>query len=462
MSEHLPDLREPPKAIEAEQAVLGGLMIAPESLAQVGDWLRAEDFFVADHQRIFECLTTMASRGEPIDALTMLEWIEGQRIELDRGPGYPIEVANATPSAANVVAYAEIVVEKARLRYAIDRGRSMAAAAWEKGAESARVIAEAVHDLSLAQASRQRGGLQPAKAAAKQLYAEITQRYQAGPGLLGLPTPWHDVNDATKGLRDGVLYVIGARPSMGKSIFGENLASFTALRGDRAAIFSVEMTAAELMSRATASRGRIAHTWVEQPDDKHPDSELYWPRLTQAITALAEAPLLIDEQPSLRIDQIMARARRAHLQAPLRLIVIDHLHDLDVGTGDKVRHEIGRAVQGAKTLAKELRCPVVLLAQLNRGVTSRGDKRPTLADLRESGEIEQKADVVLFLHREDYYSGDTHLKGVVELIPAKGRNIRLGQTIHLANRFDEMRLDDFEGVLPEPPPTRETHGRFGR
>jgi len=232
------------------------------------------------------------------------------------------------------------------------------------------------------------------------------------------------------------------------------LAAFTALRGESVAVFSAEMTADECMTRMLAAAGDIPHAWVEQPVDGQ-DSELYWPRLSDIVGKLHQAPLLIDETPAIRIDQLMARARKAHLQRRLRLIVVDHLHDMDHGKKpEAIRHEIGRAVQGLKTLAKELQCPVVVLAQLNRGSANRSEKRPTLTDLREAGDIEQKADVVLFLHREDYYTPDTHLRDIVEVIPAKGRNIRLGAPVNLVKRFDRMRMDDLDGSLPEPPPSK--------
>jgi len=182
------------------------------------------------------------------------------------------------------------------------------------------------------------------------------------------------------------------------------------------------------------------------------DSELHWSRLYAMTGQLTNAPLLIDETPALKIEQLMARARREHLREPIRLIVIDHLHDMGVDRTKELRHELGNVVQGCKTLAKELRCPVVLLGQLNRNVAGRQDKRPTLTDLRESGEIEQKADAIYFLHREDYYDRDSHMAGTVELIPAKGRNLRLGETILLRNRFDQMRLEDWDDAYPQPPP----------
>ena len=303
-----------------------------------------------------------------------------------------------------------------------------------------------------------RTGLVSVKGALRSLAAAQAERYAAGAQLLGLPTPWAALNKLTRGLRQGVLYVVGARPSMGKSILGENVATFSALRGTRTALFSVEMTAPECMARAVAAHGDIPFDWVEQPTDCD-DAEMYWQRNTAIMSRLVGAPLIVDDTPAIKIDQLVARARREHTRKPLELIVVDHLHDMGIDARQEARHEYGRAVQGCKTLAKELNVPVVLLAQLNRSVAGRAEKRPALTDLRESGEIEQKADVILFLHREDYYDASTHLQDVVEVIPAKGRNIRVGKTLYLANRFDRMRLDDWEGPLPAPSaPTSHVRG----
>lgn len=458
-------LREPPQSIDAERAVLGSLMIDPSSLAQVCDWLGEDDFFRRDHRLIFRAITTLAEKSEPCDAVTLGEWFEAEGLTADMGGmTYTLDIANTTPSAANVVAYAEIVAEQSRKRRAIDIGTQLACDGFDGRTKSGEVIGKAMHELSLMQTTSMRGGLAPVSTALKTLFSDISERYEQGPALLGLPTPWRDLNTVTKGLRKATLYVIGARPSMGKTICGSNIAAFTALRGQRVGFFSLEMGGKEIMARCVASVAGIPFDWVEQPSkesrsaDGIDDSEMYWAKLTRVMTDLMRSPLLIDDTPSLTIDKLMARARREQMRAPFDLLVIDHMHDMAIDPKREARHEYGRIAQGAKTLAKEFDCPIVLLAQLNRSVTGRAEKRPTMADLRESGEIEQKADVILLMHREDYYEPTTHMKGVVEIIPAKGRNIRIDGSVHLANRFDQMRLDDWEGPLPtaqqsDDPPT---------
>lgn len=443
-------LRIPPHAIDAEQAVLGGLMLAPESLAKISDWLTEADFYRADHRMVYRAVSTLIARGAPVDPVTMMDWFESNDMAgLIGGVGYLVELSDATASCANIVAYAEIVVEKSRLRAVIETGTRLAEAAWAKGADSQTLVTTAAHELTVMRTSTLHGGLEPVKVGMRQLQAEIMARYKRGPGLIGEPWPWKDLNDATNGLRNGVLYVVGARPSMGKSIFGLQTAVFNALRGKRTAFFSVEMGAAECLARAIACVGNLPHSWVEHPTDSHPDAEFFWHRFTDTTQLLLDSPLLIDETPALSGRQMIARARRAHLQDPLRLIVIDHMHDMLVDARN-ARFDYGEITQLGKTMAKEFRCPVILLAQLNRQLASRGDKRPTMTDLRESGEIEQKADVILFLHREEYHDKNTHLQGVVEVIPAKGRNIKTGETIYLQNAFSEMRMMDWVGPLPVP------------
>lgn len=445
----------PPHDVPAEQAVLGALMIAPDQLALIADWLREDDFYRKDHRVIWRGICEKAQAGEDVDAVTLGDWFDAQGIAgLVGGVTYILELANTTPSAANIVAYAEIVREKAQLRRAIDVGTSLTSAAFKRGAASEAVMSVASQALSQLQSSNVRAGLLPTKPLIKRLVAEMTRRYsEQDTGLIGIPTPWRALNEHTKGLRDGCVYVVAARPSMGKTVFGLQLAGFTALRGVRAAVFEVEMTGDECIARMLACHGEIPFSWVDMPADGG-DSEIHWSKLYAMTGQLTNAPLLIDETPAIRIEQLMARARREHLREPIRLIVIDHLHDMGVerGRGVELRHELGNIVQGCKTLAKELRCPVVLLGQLNRAVAARQDKRPTLTDLRESGEIEQKADAIYFLHREDYYDRDSHMAGTVELIPAKGRNLRLGETILLRNRFDQMRLEDWDDAYPQPPP----------
>lgn len=448
----LSELRIPPHDITAEQAVLGALMIAPDSLAKISDWLTEADFYRADHRMIYRAVTTLIDRGAPVDAVTMMDWFESAGLaDQLGGVEYLIDLNTATASAANIVAYAEIVSQKSRLRSAIDAGNRLADSAWKRGADAEQVISVATHELAQMHASKLRGGLEPAKVGMRRMQAELMERYKRGPALLGQPWPWDELNHCTKGLRDSTLIIVGARPSMGKSIFGLQVAVNNAMNGNNTAFFSVEMSADECMARAVAQVGEIPHEWVESPNDKDMDADFYWSRLSSATQRIIEAPLLIDETPSITGTQLKARARRAHMQKPLRLIVVDHMHDMKIDA-KQARFEYGQIAQDGKDLAKEFKCPVIMLAQLNRQSANRTDRRPNMTDLRESGEIEQKGDVILFLHREDYYDKDSHMKGLIEVIPAKGRNIKTGENILLKNVFSEMRMDNWTGAWPEEVP----------
>lgn len=436
-------MRSLPQAIDAEQAVLGALMLDAGSLAKISDWLEEGDFYRRDHQAIYRAVSHLASEGKPCDPVTMMDWFDNNGLaEIVDGGAYIIELANNTSSAANIVAYAEIVREKSKLRTAIETGTQMMESAWKPGSQAGMVVAEAMHSLSQLSVER-RGGLEPVKPALQKLLKQMAERFANGDKdkMIGLPTPWHDINELTRGLRDGNLYIIGARPSMGKSIMSGQLAAFTAVRGDRVAWFSVEMTSEECMSRAVAAIGEVPHQFVEYPAQDDPEQDVYWPRITRANELLMDADLIIDDTPSISIRQLKARARRAHLQKPIRLIVIDHMHDMKIDP-KQARFDYGEIAQGAKDLAKEFRCPVILVAQLNRNLTNRANPRPVLSDLRESGEIEQKADVVLFVHC------DPDTPEAVEIIPAKGRNLKIDGPIYLQKHYDKMRMDDWQGPYP--------------
>jgi replicative DNA helicase len=260
----------------------------------------------------------------------------------------------------------------------------------------------------------------------------------------------------TLGLKPADLLVLAGRPGMGKSVGGFGIAAFDALRGGRTAVFSLEMSAAQMVEREISALGDIPYEWLRNPEkgfkDEHGQfvSDTYWSRASLAASDLIKSGMLVDDTPALTIQQIAARAKRAHLQAPLTMVVIDHLHIVKIKGGDNVVNQLGDVSRGAKALGKELRCPVVLLAQLNRGNTARADKRPTMADLRGSGEIEQDADYILLLHREDYYDENSYARGLVEMIVGKARHAK-ARVLYLFNRLDKMRFEDCEGELPKKP-----------
>ena len=450
-----PAILVPPQSVESEQAVLGALMLSPVSFAKVADVLTAGDFYRRDHQKIFQAISELSGKGKAFDAVTMGDWFEANKLEDIVSPSYLIELATTTPSAANVRAYAEIVAERAVRRQLIEAGTEIVNDGFQGADQTAEELVSASLSRLLAfQVKSHHGGLKSGQAGMREWFKGFQERMETSAWLTGLPTPWHNVNKATRGLPVGLI-VLAGRPSMGQSVAGQQLADFTALRGGRTAMLSVEMTEEEYHQRSVSRLAGVPHDFLVAPGDADYDRDRdhYLSLISPAAKDLFAIPLLIDDEAGLTAHQIAARARRAHAEKPLKLIVIDHLHDIRI-KGDNPVAEYGEACQIFKQLAKELNIPVVLVAQLNRALAARTDKRPTMSDLRASGEIEQKADLILFVHREDYYDTEekkTHLQGVVELIIGKGRNMVSGKVIYLDNQFQFMRLGDWEGPLPERP-----------
>lgn len=457
-------LRIPPHDIGAEQAVLGALLIDSAALARISDWLRPADFYRHTHAALYGAISDMVTAGKPVDPFTLVPFLRDAGISADDVPDvYVFELQSTTGSAANVVAYAEIVLERSRLRQVIDAGTRMVNGAFEQRSASADIVATTLHSLADI-ATEHRAGLEPLKRAAKSWFHDFTDRYQGKRKFDGRMTPYDALNDLTLGLKPADLIIVGARPGMGKTVIGFGLAAYDALQGGRPAVFSLEMSAEQFIEREVAALGKIPHDWLRRgglPElDQNGDpirmgevasneQDQYWDRVSGAVSALVGSDLLIDDQSGLNIRQIMARAKRAHLQKPLTMVVIDHIHIVET-TGDRnesTATKIGHISRGLKGLAKELRVPVIGLAQLNRGNTQRADKRPTMADLRESGAIEQDADYILLIHRDDYYDGDSDSDGLVELIVGKARHTRQ-RTIALRNRLDEMRFDNWDGPIP--------------
>lgn len=443
-------VRQPPCSIEAEQAVLGGLMLAPEALAKVSDWLAVGDFYRRDHRMIYEGIGALAGAGKPFDAVTLGEWFEGQgEIELVDGGAYLIELASTTPSAANIVAYAEIVRDKSLLRQGIEIGTKLVADCFQPaGRDTGEVLAEASYAITQLRGDPKAGGLVCASTGLNDWFQDLEQRYMHGNAVTGIPYPWHEINGVTHGLQSGELTIIAGRPSMGKSVMGLNLALFCAMRQLNVAFFSLEMTTRQVNRRNIASLANVPHDWLLAPTK---DGE-YWGAVSQAVGDLRKASLLVDESAGLRNDQIIARARRAHMQRPIDLLVLDHMHDVALPGKKDARFETGDIAAAGKMLAKEFGCPAVYLAQLSRKLESRQDKRPVMSDLRESGEIEQKADVIWFLYREDYYQRNTpgyQPQNDVELILGKGRDIEVGAPVILRGDFAHMALRDWEGPKPD-------------
>lgn len=443
-SEPAQALRVPPSSAQAEAAVLGGLMIAPKALPIVQDLLSADDFYRADHKAIYRAILALSDARKPFDAVTVMDWFgaNGGQVE----GGYLIDLATTTPSAANVKAYAQIVADKALLRRMIDAGEAIVGDGYVPGGrDTADLLADAQSAIVALQ-PKQRGGLRLVSDGFSRFAEDLQRRFENGSHVTGLPTPWHELNKATHGLQPSELGILAARPSMGKSICGGQIAAFSALRGKRVAFFSLEMSEDQINRRNMSALESIPHDWLLAPS---PDAD-YTHAVRDAMARLRGIPLYVDDTADLTIGQVMARCRMQQLREPLDLIVVDHIHDFKINAKE-ARFEYGKVAQGLKTIAKEFKVPVLALAQLNRNISGRSDKRPNMMDLRESGELEAKADLIMFLHREDYYDKETHLKGVVELIIAKGRDIEAGKTVYLQNDYAHMALRDWDGPIPQAP-----------
>ena len=451
VSAELEHLRVPPHSIEAEQAVLGGLMLVPEAWDRVADRIADTDFYRRDHQLIYRAIGELANKSMPCDAVTLGEWFEAQGIaELVGGSRYVMELANSTPSAANISAYADIVREKSILRQLIDAGYSIAGDAFQPEGRGARELVESAEQLvfHIAEAgARGRAGFTSMRSAVKEAFRLLQERFENRSAVTGLPTGFSDFDLKTAGLQAGDLIIIAARPSMGKTAFALNMAEYASLKtGKATAVFSMEMSASQLAFRLISSLGRIDQQRLRTGDLG--DEE--WPRVTSAITLLSDAKIFIDDTPALSPMELRARARRLKREHDLGLIVIDYLQLMQVpGNKENRATEISELSRSLKALAKELNVPVIALSQLNRSLEQRTDKRPVMADLRESGAIEQDADVIAFIYRDEYYNPDSAEKGVAEIIIGKQRNGPTG-TIKLAflgqyTKFENYSSEQYVG-----------------
>jgi replicative DNA helicase len=417
-------LRIPPHSIDAEQAVLGGLMLDERAWERIADKLSEDDFYRKDHRLIYRAIADLSEKNMPCDAVTLGEWFDSNGIaELIGGSSYVLQLANSTPSAANIVAYAEIVREKSILRQLIDAGTQITGDGFQPEGRSTQEILETAEQkvFRIAESgARGRKNFVAMRAAVKEAFQILHQRYESKGAVTGLATGFTDLDTLTAGLQPADLIIVAARPSMGKTALAVNIAEHAALKLKKAvAIFSMEMSASQLAFRLISSLGRINQQHLRTGDIQEEE----WPRVTSAITLLSDAKIFIDDTAALSPGELRARARRLKREHDLGLIVIDYLQLMAVpGNKENRATEISEISRGLKALAKELNIPVIALSQLNRALEQRTDKRPVMADLRESGAIEQDADVIIFIYRDEYYNPETNEKGQAEIIIGKQRN----------------------------------------
>lgn len=442
-------LKVPPQSVEAEQAVLGGLMLDNQRWEQLADKLVRDDFYRKEHRLIFAAISTLCEDNKPADVVTISEWLEvsGELAQIGGLP-YLSALANNTPSAANIVAYADIVRERSVTRQLIQVANAIGNSAYSPNGRSAVDLLDfaekSIFDISEKGAHR-RGGFQPMKTLLTAAVNRIDKLYHSSSSITGVSTGFGDLDQMTSGLQPADLVIVAGRPSMGKTSFAMNMAEEVAV-GQKlpVAIFSMEMPGEQLALRMISSLGRINAQRVRT--GKLADED--WPRLTHAIGMLAEAPIYIDDTPALSPIELRARARRLKREHGLGLIVIDYLQLMQSTEINENRAtEISAITRSLKSLAKELHVPVIALSQLNRSLEQRPDKRPIMSDLRESGAIEQDADVIFFIYRDEVYKEDSPDKGTAEIIIGKQRNGPTGR-VRLTFLGEITRFENYTSVAP--------------
>jgi len=446
----LSSLRVPPHSIEAEQSVLGGLLLDNAAWDRIADFMRESDFYRYDHRLIFQHVGKLIAASRPADVITVFESLTSVgKAEEVGGLSYLNALAQNTPSAANIRRYAEIVRDRGVLRKLITISDEISGQAFHpQGKEVGQMLAEAeAHIFAISQeGARGNQGFQEIQPLLTQVVERIDELYNRNNpnDITGVSTGFADLDKMTSGLQSGDLIIVAGRPSMGKTAFSVNIGEHVAIEsGLPVAIFSMEMGAAQLAMRMVGSVGRLDQHRLRTGRLTEED----WPRLTYAVQKMNDAQLLIDETPALSSRELRARARRLARQCgKLGLIIIDYIQLMSPNaSGENRATEISEISRDLKALAKELNCPVIALSQLNRALEQRPNKRPVMSDLRESGAIEQDADVILFIYRDEVYNPDTQDKGMAEIIIGKQRNGPIGN-VRLTFTGQFTKFDNYSGA----------------
>lgn len=420
--------RMPPQSMEAEQAVLGSVFLNADAIIEAMEFITDQDFYRRSHQLIFQTMLTLNDRNEAIDLITVKEQLDSLNLLEDvGGVGYLTELAMAVPTAANVGHYAKIVEQKALLRNLIQTATDIVTKGFEQGDEVETILDEAERMIMEVSERRNRSGFLAIADVLNTTFAEIDRLSQLQEEITGLPTGYHALDKMTAGLQPEELIILAARPAVGKTAFALNIAQNVGTKTDKAvAIFSLEMGAESLVNRMLCAEGTIdaSHLRTGQLTEEE------WGNLVMAMGSLSQADIYIDDTPGIKISEIRAKCRKlAQEKGNLGLVLIDYLQLIE-GTGRENRQqEVSEISRQLKKLAKELKVPVIALSQLSRGVEQRQDKRPVLSDIRESGSIEQDADIVAFLYRDDYYQRDSdedaeehENNNIIEVIIEKNRS----------------------------------------
>jgi replicative DNA helicase len=419
----------PPHSIEAEQSVLGGLMLDNRAWDEIADRVREVDFYRYDHRLIYRVMAKLSEQSKPLDVLTVSEALR-ELHELDNAGGeiYLFELANNTPSVANVTAYADIVRERSVLRQLIATANDIATHAFNpEGRSSTELLDLAEREVfAISEQGARVGGPVNVKEFLATTMDRIDTLFHSNNPITGTPTGYHDFDEMTSGLQASDLVIVAGRPSMGKTTYAMNIAEHVAIKSRLPVlVFSMEMPGESLVMRLLSSLCRIDQLRIRTGKLEDED----WPRISSTVSMLSEAPLFIDDTPALSPAELRARSRRlAKEHGQLGLIVVDYLQLMQVpGFSENRTAEISEISRSLKSLAKELKVPVIALSQLNRSLEQRADKRPVMSDLRESGAIEQDADLIAFVYRDEVYNENSPDKGTAEIIIAKQRNGPIGK-----------------------------------
>jgi replicative DNA helicase len=419
----------PPSSVLAEQALLGGLMLDNSAWDKVADLVTEADFYRPDHRLIFSAIRQLSERRQPFDAITISDCLESRK-ELAEAGGlaYLGALVRDTPSAANVADYARIIRDRALLRELIETGNSIVGSAFHtEGRPASELVDEAERRvLEIAQRGQRQGsGFVHLRDVLGQTIDRLDMLHQAGGSITGVSTGFTRFDEFTAGLQRGDLIVVAGRPSMGKTTLALNVAENAALGAKLAvAVFSMEMSVDQLAFRMISSLGRVDQAHLR--NGRFGDEE--WPRINGAIRQMAEARIFIDDTPAMTPTEVRSRARRLQRERGLDLIVLDYLQLMQVaGSSENRATEISEISRSLKALARELKVPVIALSQLNRSVEQRQDKKPVMSDLRESGAIEQDADLIVFIYRDEVYNQNSPKKGIADITIAKQRNGPTGE-----------------------------------
>ena len=414
-------VRVPPHSLEAEQSVLGGVLIDNNVINKVLEILREEDFYREAHQRIFSAMISLYERNEPLDLITLTNELKKRKLlEQVGGASYLAQLVDTVPTAANTVYYAKIVKEKSLLRKLISTATEIITQCYQEGEDVEEFLDEAEQAIFSISEHRVKPAFFPLKEVIKESFRTIERLYERKELITGIPSGFKDLDRKTAGFQPSDLIIVAGRPSMGKTAFCLNVAQYAAVHAKvPTVIFSLEMSKEQLALRMLCAEARVNASRVRSGFLSESD----WPKLTMAASTLSEAPLYIDDTPAMSVLELRAKARRLKAENNLGLLIIDYLQLMrGRGGSERREQEISEISRSLKALAKELNIPVIAISQLSRRAEDRPGRRPQLADLRESGAIEQDADVILFLYRDEVYNPHTDKKGIAEVIIGKQRN----------------------------------------